>query len=118
MPAEPTDQEIEEWAALEKKRRETWLAGPTEAEKSEWTRRERNLRELRELYGARDESDPELERQLERRLRRDLYLARAGAVDLLMNWPHRLGAKLIRGGIDAQYDYFTEPASRLRVPPD
>jgi hypothetical protein len=118
LSAEPTDQEIEEWAAREKKRRETWLAGPTEAEKREWSRRERNLRELKELYGASDEPDSELERQLERRLRRDVYLARAGAVDLLMNWPHRLGAKLIRGGIDAQYDYYTEPASRRRVPHD
>ncbi|MGO9750644.1 MAG: hypothetical protein ACLP8S_08835 [Solirubrobacteraceae bacterium] len=118
MSAEPTDQEIGEWAAREKKRREAWLAGPTAAEKREWSQRERHLRELKEQYGASDESDSELERQLERRLRRDVYLARAGALDLLVNWPHRLGAKLIRGGLDAQYDYYTEPAFRRRVPPD
>ncbi len=118
MSAEPTDQEIEDWAVREKKRREAWLDGPTEAEKREWSQRERHLRELRDLYGASDESDPELERQLERRLRRDAYLARAGALDLLVNWPHRLGAKLIRGGLDSQYEYYTEPASRRRVPPE
>jgi hypothetical protein len=118
LAAEPTDQEVEEWAEREKKRREAWLDGPTEAEKREWSLRQRHLRELRELYGASDEPDAELERQLERRLRRDAYLARSGALDLLAHWPHRLGAKLIRGGLDAQYDYYTEPAFRRRVPPD
>ena len=39
--AEPTDQEVEEWAEREKKRREAWLAGPSEAEKREWRRRQR-----------------------------------------------------------------------------
>ena len=125
LAAEPTDQEVEEWAAREKKRREAWLAGPTEADKREWSRHQRHLGELRELYGASDEPDSEL--QLERRLRRDADLARAGAFDLLVNWPdrlgvknwpHRLGAKLIRSGLDAQYDYYTEPAFRRRVPPD
>jgi hypothetical protein len=116
--AEPTDQEVEEWAEHEKKRREAWLAGPSKAEKREWSRRRREIRELRELDGASDLSDSELERQLERRLRRDAYLARVGIFDLLAHWPPRLGAKLIRSGLDAQYDYYTEPASRRRVPPD
>ncbi len=118
MAAEPSEQEVNEWAEGERKRREAWLAGPTEAEKREWSRRQQHLRELRELYGARDESDHELERQLERRLRRDVSLARAGAFDLLVHGPYRLGAKLIRSGIDAQYDYYAEPAFRRRVPPD
>ncbi len=116
--AEPSDQEVQEWAEREKKRRAAWVAGPSEGEKREWSRRQQHLRELKEHYGASDEHDPELERQLERRLRRDAYLARAGIVDLLVNWPHRLGAKLIRSGLDAQYDYYTEPAFRRRVPPD
>jgi len=117
--AEPTEQEeVDAWAEREKKRRAAWLAGPSEAEKREWSRRQQHLRELKEVYGASDEPASELERQLERRLRRDAYLARAGIVDLLVNWPHRLGAKLIRNGLDAQYDYYTEPAFRRRVPPD
>jgi hypothetical protein len=116
--AEPTDQDVEDWAEREKKRREAWLAGPTEAEKREWRRRQRDIGELRELREASDESDATLERELERRLRRDAYLVRAGILDLLLHWPPRLGAKLIRGGLDAQYDYYTEPASRRRVPPD
>lgn len=118
MAAEPTDQDVEDWAEREKKRREAWLAGPTEAEKREWRRRQRDIGELRELREASDESDATLERELERRLRRDAYLVRAGILDLLLHWPPRLGAKLIRGGLDAQYDYYTEPASRRRVPPD
>ena len=116
--AEPTDQEVEEWAEREKKRREAWLAGPSDAEKREWRRRQQDIRELRETYGASDEPDYVPERQLEQRLRRDAYLARAGIVDLLLHWPPRLGAKLIRGGLDAQYDYYTEAAFRRRVPPD
>ena len=77
-----------------------------------------DVSELREMYGASDEPDSELERELERRLRRDAHLARAGIFDLLLHLPSRLGAKLIRSGLDAQYDYYTEPAFRRRVPPD
>jgi len=115
---DPTDKEIDEWAEREKKRRAVWLDGPTEAEKREWSRHQRHIRELEEQYGTGEGPDRDLERQLERRLRRDAYLARAGILDLLVNWPHRLGAKLIRSGLDAQYDYYTEPAFRRRVPPD
>ena len=118
MAAELTDQEVEEWAEREKKRRAAWLAGPSEAEKREWSRRQRDIRELREQYGPSDQPAPEFQRLLERRLRRDMYLARAGILDLLVHWPHRLGARLIRSGLDAQYDYYTEPAFRRRVPPD
>jgi hypothetical protein len=113
---DPTEQEVEAWAEREKKRREAWLAGPSEDEKREWIQRQRHLRELRESYGASD--DPALERQLERRLRRDAYLVRAGILDMLVHSPSRLGAKLIRSGLEAQYDYYTEPAYRRRVPPD
>ena len=116
MAAEPTDQEVEEWAEGEKKRREAWLAGPTEAEKREWSRRQ--VSEARELYGASDVPDSELERELERRLRRDVHLARAGILGLFLNLPYSVGAKLIRSGLDAQYDYYTEPAFRRRMPPD
>jgi len=114
--AEPTDQEAEEWAEHEKRRREAWLAGPSEAEKREWSRRQRELGELREPYG--DAPDSQVERELERRLRRDLHLARAGILGLFLNFPYSVGAKLIRSGLDAQYEYYTEPASRRRVPPD
>jgi hypothetical protein len=115
--AEQTDQDVEEWAEREKKRREAWLAGPNEAEKREWSLRQRHLSELRELYGA-NEPDSDLERELERRLRRDAHLARAGVLGLFLNLPYSLGAKLIRSGLDAQYDYYTEPAFRRRLPPD
>ena len=118
MAAEPTDQEVEEWAEREKKRREAWLAGPSESEKREWRRRQLELRDLKEMSGPSDDADSMLERHFERRIRREAYLARAGILDLLMHWPPRLGAKLIRSGLDAQYDYYTDPAFRRRVPPE
>ena len=118
MAAEPTDQEVDAWAEREKNRREAWLAGPSEEEKREWSRRQRELNAVRELYGASDEPDSELERELEQRLRRDAHLARAGILGLFLNLPYSVGAKLIRSGLDAQYDYYTEPAFRRRMPPD
>jgi hypothetical protein len=29
-----------------------------------------------------------------------------------------MGAKLIRSGLDVEYDYYAEPVSRRRPPPD
>lgn len=118
MAAEPTNQEVEDWAEREKKRREAWLAGPSEAEKRQWSRRQQELSELRELYGGSDEPDSELARELARRLRRDAHLARVGILGLVLNLPYTVGAKLIRSGLDAQYDYYTEPAFRRRVSSD
>ena len=126
MAAERTERETEEWAEGERKRREAWLAGPSETEKREWTRQQRHLRELREVYGAADRPDSELQRDLEQHLRLDAHLARVGILDLLVHWPRslgdignlpaRFGAKLIRSGLDAEYDHYTEPVSGL--PPD
>jgi hypothetical protein len=123
--AEPTEQEVE-WAEREKKRREAWLAGPSDAEKREWRRQQRHLSELREIYGAGDRSDAEVEREVERRLRLDAHLARVAISDLLVRWPRRLGtigglpprmgAKLIRSGLDVEYGDYTEPVS-ARTPP-
>lgn len=124
--AEPTDQDVEEWAEREKKRREAWLAGPSEAEKREWTRQQRHRSELREIYGAGDRSDSEVEREVERRLRLDAHLARVAIFDRLVHWPRRLGAigglpprmgaKLIRTGLDVEYGDYAEPVS-ARTPP-
>jgi len=93
-------------------------SSPQSQEKREWSQRQRRRRGLKELYGAGDRPESEIERELEQRLRREAYLGRVGILDLLLHWPPRLGAKLIRSGLDAQYDYYTEPASRRRVPPD
>lgn len=63
MADEPTDHEVEGWAAREKKR-EDWFAGPTEAEKLEWRLRQRQLRESREPYDELDEREFAVERRL------------------------------------------------------
>jgi len=126
--SEPTDQEVEQWAEREKKRREAWLAGPSEAEKREWSRKQQHQEDLRELYGAGDRPESEVEREVERRLRLDAHLARVGIFDLLLHWPRRvgsigswpprLGAKLIRSGLDVEYESHTEPVSRGTQSPD
>src|SRR4051794_25930386 len=38
---EPTDDEVDEWAARERRRREAWLSGPTEQEKLDWAQTRR-----------------------------------------------------------------------------
>ncbi len=40
-PLEPSQEEIDAWAAREHKRREAWASGPTDAEKQAWARRYR-----------------------------------------------------------------------------
>src|SRR6185295_18569095 len=47
LDVEPSDAEIERWAALEHERREAWLRGPTDAQKEAWAARERARRMAR-----------------------------------------------------------------------
>ncbi len=56
-PVEPTQAEIDEWAAQERARREAWLQGPTEEERAAYAKRLQN----RKLADAFDESEHRLE---------------------------------------------------------
>jgi len=52
---EPSDSEIDEWAARERQKRAAWLEGPTQEQKIAWAgrERERRLAELAEGLGVR-----------------------------------------------------------------
>jgi hypothetical protein len=113
--ASPTDEEIEQWADRERKRRETWLAGPTEAEKDAWAHRERWRRMA---YPAYDPQQERLEReQIAQRAQRHAQLAMEGALAAMWNWPWRMWADLIIAGRDAE-EGFNFPTRRRRIPFD
>ena len=75
-PVEPTQAEIDEWAARERARREAWLHGPTEEERAAYAKRIQN----RKLADAFDESEHRLEASVQRGLRygRESQLAARG----------------------------------------
>jgi hypothetical protein len=82
LSAEPSDAEIEEWAANERQRREAWLNGPTEAQKAAWAQRERDRR-LAELEGTRRRLLGAEPSRLVQRYLRDTQLAAEGAMRLM-----------------------------------
>jgi hypothetical protein len=49
---EPSDAEVEAWAARERERRQAWLRGPSEAQKAVWAERERERRRVEVGGGA------------------------------------------------------------------
>jgi hypothetical protein len=97
--AGPTDEEVREWVENEKKRRQSWLNGPSEAERLAWTDREKKRRARRaEVERVRDDVDSVLDEEGASRFRRDVELARRGALEILTNWPYYARARLMRAG--------------------
>jgi len=76
----PTDVEIEEWAARERRRHEAWLRGPSETEKAIWAQRERERR----AFAARGAA-AEASATTRRSTRRQLQLATEGAISLVLS---------------------------------
>jgi hypothetical protein len=105
---EPSEEEIEQWAKRERKRREAWAAGPSDEEKAAWAHRERRRRLIR---SSADPEDMEIER-LSRHLRREENLAMTGAIALLRDWPFRLLARLVRAGRSWEDEYLEGPGRR------
>jgi hypothetical protein len=93
---EPTDEEIEAWAASERERRRAWLEGPSAAERADWVRRER-ARRLGEL--SPEDRAAELAR-LGRRYGRETQLVAEGAASLMWTWSRRAFAELARMGLE------------------
>jgi hypothetical protein len=93
---EPTDEEIEAWAARERERRRAWLEGPSDAERADWVRRER-ARRLGEL--SPEARAAELAR-LGRRYGRETQLVAEGAASLMWTWSRRAFAELARMGLE------------------
>ncbi len=112
---EPTQAEIDEWAARERARREAWVQGPTEEERAAYAKRLRN----RKLSEAFDESEHRLGESVQRGLRygREGQLAAEGAASLFYRWSRHMFAELVRAG--REWEEGTPlPTRRRRVPLD
>ena len=112
---DPTEAELDEWAAQERARREAWLRGPTPEERAAFAQRERDRR-LAHLEGGDDAlwADPV---RLMRRYPREAQLAAEGAMSLAWKWSRRAASELIRAGRDWEEE-FAGPTRRRRIPLD
>jgi hypothetical protein len=113
MALEPTDAELEAWAAQERKRREAWLNGPTADERAAYARRVRERR-LLELEG--EDMLSEWARQMVH-YPREVQLAMEGAMSLAFRWTRQSFEELTRAGREWERD-FSHTTRRRRVPLD
>ena len=108
---EPTDEEVDSWAARERERRRAWLEGPTDDERAAWARRER-VRRITELGPAWRATD--LARK-GRRYGRETMLASEGAANLMYRWSRRMFAELVRAGLEWEDEISRSPRRRIRL---
>ena len=113
--AEPTQAEIDEWAARERQRREAWVKGPTAEEREEYVQRLRQRR----LADTFDEGEAMLAESVRRgmRLGREGQLAAEGAVALMYRFSRRTFAELVRAGREWEEET-SLPTRRRRVSMD
>lgn len=116
-PERPIEQQAEEWAAGERRRREEWLKGPTDEEKAAWMRERGETRAagapFPEPIGQSDEERELLE--LARRLARGAELVGKGSVYAFARAPLAAFSYLIRAG-RAFDDELANPPRKGRVP--
>jgi hypothetical protein len=112
---EPTEAEIDAWAARERRRREEWLNGPTEDERAAYAQQIRQRR-LREAFdeGEQRITDVAL---MGVRMGRETQLAAEGAVSLFYRWSRRTFAELVEAGREWEEEV-SLPVRRRRVPLD
>jgi hypothetical protein len=112
---EPTQAEIDEWVARERRRRAEWLNGPTAEEREAYALR---LRERR-LADTFDEGEAMLADSVRRgmRLGREGQLAAEGAVALMYRFSRRTFAELVRAGREWEEET-SLPTRRRRVSMD
>jgi len=112
---EPTQAEIDEWVARERKRREAWLQGPTAEERAAYAKRLRQRR----LAEAFDESETRIAEGVRTGVRygRDTQLAAEGAMNLFYRWSRRTVSEFIRAGREWEEET-SVPGRRRRVPLD
>jgi hypothetical protein len=115
---DPSDAEVEEWAARERQRREAWLRGPAQEERAAWARQERERR-LQESASAQQRAAAEAER-LRQRYVREGQLAAEGALSLLLAWSRQGLAFLVQKGREWEEEAGRPgpPGRRRRVPLD
>jgi hypothetical protein len=112
---EPSEAEIEEWAARERRRREAWLKGPTDEERRAYAH---GLRQRR-LAEAFDEGEQRLGDVARTgvRMGRETQLAAEGAMRLFYRWSRRTFAELVEAGREWEEET-SLPVRRRRVPLD
>jgi hypothetical protein len=113
---EPSQAEIEEWAARERQRRQAWLNGPTHEQKAEWARRERDRR-LAELEGGRYRRLPSADAtRMAQRYMREAQLVAEGAMSLLFKLSlSDAFDQLVRAGREWEEEFTSQPPRRRRV---
>ena len=112
---EPTDAEIDAWAARERRRREDWLKGPTAEERAAYAQSVRQRR----LAEAFDEGERRIGDVARSGLRmgRETQLAAEGAMRVTYRWWRRTFAELVEAGREWEEET-TLPVRRRRVPLD
>ena len=113
--AEPTQAEIDAWAARERQRREAWLNGPSEEERAEYAQHLRHRR----LASTFDQGEARIADTVRMGVRagRDTQLAAEGAVALLYRFSRRTFAELVRAGREWEEET-SLPTRRRRVSMD
>jgi len=109
---EPTQAEIDAWAARERQRREAWLNGPSEEERAEYAQHLRHRR----LASTFDEGEARIADTVRMGVRygREGQLAMEGAMALLYRFSRRSFAELVRAGRDWEEET-SLPTRRRRV---
>ena len=112
---EPTQAEIDAWAASEKKRREAWLNGPSDQERAEYAQ---YLRQRR-LASTFDKGEARITDTVRMGVRytRETQLAAEGAVALLYRYSRRTFSELVRAGREWEEET-SLPTRRRRVSMD
>jgi hypothetical protein len=112
---EPSQAEIDAWAARERERRQAWLAGPSDEERAQYAKHVRQRR----LAEAFDEGEERLQESMRLGLHytREAQLAAEGAMALLYRWSRRTMADLVKAGREWEEDTAL-PRARRRVPMD
>jgi len=113
---EPSDAEIEEWAARERQRREAWLRGPSDAQKAIWAERERRRRGGEGFGGGPMSITAAEPIRMAQFALREVQLATEGAVSMVFKLSIRdVLDQLVRAGREWEDEYTSRPARRRRV---
>ena len=119
---EPTDAEIQRWAAQEHERREAWLRGPTDAQKASWAAQERARRSAERGLGQVRLPRPTIPtpsvetRRLAQYYIREAQLATEGAMSMFVNMSIRnVLDTLVQAGREWEDEYTNRPPRRRRV---
>jgi hypothetical protein len=109
-----TDEEVEEWAERERKRRQAWLSGPSELEKRDWARRQYHRRRTHYSDYPYEESRDETVSERSFAVEREAELAAKGFISWFLEWPHHLWANMVETGRETE-DKLYRPTRRRRI---